>query len=168
MYPDKTIAVIKNLLLQHRRTVAVAESVTAGHVQAALSQAENARQFFQGGLTAYNIGQKVRHLGVEPIHASDCDCVSSLVACQMAEGIARLFTADYGISVTGYAAKVPEKHIDIPFAYYSITRKGIELAAKRIQIVDRDALQVQLWYTETVLEAFLTVLSTEDHWRTFQ
>jgi nicotinamide-nucleotide amidase len=162
MYPQKIIAAVKDLLIGQKRTIAVAESVTAGHVQAALSQAENARQFFQGGLTAYNLGQKVRHLGIEPIHALDCDCVSALVSRQMATGVARLFTADYGISITGYAAKVPEKNILVPFAYYSICRSEVELAAKRIELPDADALRVQLYYTEMVLESLLSVLAREE------
>jgi nicotinamide-nucleotide amidase len=159
MYPQQTVTAIKDLLLAHHCTIAVAESVTAGHLQAALSQADNARQFFQGGLTAYNLGQKVRHLGIEPIHALDCDCVSEIVSRQMAFGIARLFTADYGISITGYAAKVPEKNILIPFAWYTICRGGKELLTDRMEVLDGDALKVQLYYTQKVLESLLAVIT---------
>jgi PncC family amidohydrolase len=158
MYPNPTIAAIKDFLLTHRCTIAVAESVTSGHLQAALSQAENARQFFQGGLTAYNLGQKVRHLGVEPIHALDCDCVSEIVSRQMAFGVARLYTADYGVSITGYATKVPEKNILVPFAYYTICRDQQELVTNRLHLMDDDAMKVQLYYTQKVLESLLAVL----------
>ncbi len=158
MYPQKTITAIKDLLIEGHLTIAVAESVTAGHLQAALSQAENARHFFQGGLTAYNVGQKVLHLGVEPIHALESNCVSGLVSRQMAFGIARLFTSDYGVGITGYASKVPEKDILLPFAFYSICRDGKELAAGRIEVEEEDALQAQLYYTGKVLEFLHAVL----------
>jgi nicotinamide-nucleotide amidase len=101
MYPFDEIEIVKDQLIRLGRTIAVAESVTSGHLQAALSLAENARQFYQGGLTAYNLGQKSRHLLIEPIHALDCDCVSDRIAAQMAQEAARLFSADYGLSVRG-------------------------------------------------------------------
>lgn len=77
MYPFDEINTIKDRLLCLRQTVAVGESVTSGHLQAALSLGENARQYYQGGLTAYNLGQKARHLLVEPIQALECNCVSA-------------------------------------------------------------------------------------------
>ena len=69
MYPFDEINIITERMISCHQTVAVAESVTSGHLQAALSLGQNARQFYQGGLTAYNLGQKSRHLLVEPIHA---------------------------------------------------------------------------------------------------
>src|SRR5690348_6264721 len=99
------------LLQKEGATVAVAESVTSGNLQAIFSLAKNATLFFQGGMTAYNIGQKCRHLMVEPTHAIECNCVSQKVSEQMAAEICHLFTSDYGIGITGYASPVPEKNI---------------------------------------------------------
>ncbi len=87
MYDEQVIQSIKKILLQRRQTIAVAESVTAGHLQVALASAENASQFFQGGITAYNLGQKSRHLKIEPIHAEGCNCVSDKIAIEMAYGV---------------------------------------------------------------------------------
>lgn len=47
---------IQKQLVNRKETLAVVESVTAGSLQAAFSLAENATEFFQGGLTVYNIG----------------------------------------------------------------------------------------------------------------
>jgi nicotinamide-nucleotide amidase len=69
IYPTETIQSLKNLLAASKQTIAFAESVTAGHLQAAFSQAQNARDVLQGGMAVYNIGQKCRQLGVEPIVA---------------------------------------------------------------------------------------------------
>ena len=161
MYPSQTIAAIKNYLVEHHQTIAVAESVTSGHLQAALSQAENARAFYQGGITAYNLGQKSRHLSVEPIHALDCNCVSDIVSRQMALGVRELFSADFGIGITGYAAKVPEKHIFVPFAYFSIFYHNDEVHAERVDFSADDSLKVQLYFTAKVLEALLSTLSSQ-------
>ena len=54
LYDEEVINQIKEWLTAHKQTIAVAESVTAGHLQAALSSAVEASKFFQGGITAYN------------------------------------------------------------------------------------------------------------------
>ena len=47
---------IKDILIEDGKTLTVAESVTAGLLQAALSLALGASQLFQGGITVYNRG----------------------------------------------------------------------------------------------------------------
>ncbi|MDB5207130.1 MAG: CinA family protein [Flavisolibacter sp.] len=74
----------KDLIIEGEETIAVAESVTSGLLQAALSQAIDVSKFYQGGITAYNLGQKYEHLNVESIHAQKCDCISEQVAGDMA------------------------------------------------------------------------------------
>ncbi|WP_165806594.1 CinA family protein [Chitinophaga parva] len=155
MYPVEKINLLKDMLVQHHETIAVAESVTAGHVQAALSQATGAAQFFQGGITAYNLGQKARHLFVEPIEAEACNSVSPAVAAQMALQVARNFSASYGLGITGYAAKMPEKHIDTVFAFYAIACNDQVIKAGRITVGEQEGMEVQLYYTEHLLDALL-------------
>ena len=89
-YNRALIERIGNKLLTKKQTIAVAESVTSGHLQAALSLAPDASRFFQGGITAYNVGQKYRHLPVEPTHALQCNAVSEKVSADMAQGVCRL------------------------------------------------------------------------------
>jgi nicotinamide-nucleotide amidase len=59
--------------------------------------------FFLGGITAYNIEQKVRLLGIDRAHAELVDCVSPRVPEEMAEGVSNMFQADIGLATTGYA-----------------------------------------------------------------
>ena len=81
---------LKQLLLQPPRlTLAVAESVTCGRLQARIGAISGASEFFLGGLTAYTIPQKVRHLGVDRALAEQTNAVSPEVAEQMARGPAR-------------------------------------------------------------------------------
>jgi len=44
-----------NIKAKHQ-TIAIAESVTSGLLQFVLSNAPDASEFYQGGITAYNIG----------------------------------------------------------------------------------------------------------------
>jgi len=161
IYPLMDIEAVKELLVTQKATIAVAESVTAGQLQAALSQADNARQFFQGGITAYNVGQKCRLLRVEPVHALDCNGVSEQVAEEMARHVADLFCSHFGVGITGYATPVPEKGIVKPFAFYSVYgRKGI-LRTARLDAPSAEALDVQLFYVERIIAALRTVLRPE-------
>src|SRR5947209_1288485 len=120
LYDEKLINNIKDILDKNKLTLSVAESVTAGHLQAAFSSAVDASKFFQGGITAYNAGQKTRHLDIEPIAGLENDCVTEQVACEMALKVNKLFISDYGIAITGYATKMPEKGLNDLFAFFAI------------------------------------------------
>ena len=153
IYDLEVINAIKDGMVNKQLTLSVAESVTAGHLQAAFSAADEASRFFQGGLTAYNAGQKCRHLNVEPIYALQNDCVSGEVSCQMALEVNKLFISDYGIGITGYATKVPETGINDLFAFFAIASRGKILTVKKIRSEKEASVEVQLDYTTQVLLA---------------
>jgi PncC family amidohydrolase len=141
------------------QTIAVAESATGGLLQAAIASAESAGDIFQGGITAYNLGQKARHLSVEPIHASSCDCVSASVARQMAVGAREMFSSDWAIAVTGYATPVPESGNKV-FAYISICCKGDEVYNQKIKVDEAVGLPAQLLFVEKAIDGFLQVFDS--------
>src|SRR5437764_13461306 len=121
---DLEVNRIKDNLIRRSETLAVAESVTSGILQTAFATAMDASKFFQGGITAYNLGQKSRHLHINAIHAETCNCVSDRVAIEMAVGVCSLFSSDWGIAVTGYATIDPEVKMEQPFAHFAIAHKG--------------------------------------------
>lgn len=151
-YDIDTINSISALLQKKQETLAVAESVTAGQLQIAFSLADGATQFFQGGITTYNIGQKARHLLIDPIHAGNCNCVSEKVAAQMAVQVANMFTADWGIAITGYASPVPEEGILELFAHYAIYYRNTCVKCERINASQEDVIIVRTNFTNTVLQ----------------
>lgn len=104
-------------------TLAVAESMTGGRVQAAITAVSGASGFFLGGLTAYTLDQKVRHLGVKRAPAAKVNAVSADVAAQMARGAARLFGTHLAAATTGYAEPSTEHGVDAPFAYWAIAHR---------------------------------------------
>ncbi len=158
--PDQELlSHIRQLLTNNQQTVAVAESVTAGHLQVALSLAEKAMEFFQGGITTYNIGQKTKHLNIDPIHGQACDCVSEKVALEMATAVGPLFVADWGIAITGYASPVPELGIDDLFAYYAFSFKGRPVSQGILRAGNNDdPVAVRLYYTHELLILFKEAL----------
>jgi PncC family amidohydrolase len=153
-YDLDTINSISEILQHKHETLAVAESVTAGQLQVAFSLAEGATQVFQGGITAYNIGQKSRHLLIDPIHAGNHNCVSEKVADQMAAHVVSLFSADWGIAITGYASPVPEENIHELFAHYAIYYRNKFVKHERITSPNNDPLRVRLHFTNAVLKKF--------------
>jgi len=155
--PDHIIQSIGDILIERQQSIAVAESVTSGHMQVALSAATDAAHFYQGGITAYNLGQKSRHLHVEPIHATTCNCVSLQVATEMALNVCRLFNSDWGLAVTGYASKVPESNNEL-FAYYAISYAGKILQSGKIEPPDGEPEKVQSYYAKELLKSLESVL----------
>lgn len=144
---------VKVKLVARHETLAVAESVTSGLLQSLFSAATDASKFFQGGITTYNIGQKVLHLGIEPIHAEECNCVSKQTASQMALGVSELFRSDWGIGITGYASVVPESGNQL-FAYCAITYKGEVVIEKTIQPKATEFFPVQHEFAVEVVLLF--------------
>jgi PncC family amidohydrolase len=149
---------IGKILLSKNQTVAVAESVTAGDLQFQFSQGENARKYFEGGITTYSITQKTKHLHVDPVHALAANCVSEIVSCEMSMNVVTLFMTDWGIGITGYAAPVPEKSIENTFAFYSIHHKKEEVAKGRIDVENNSPSETQKEFTIRLLAEFLKVL----------
>lgn len=116
---------LKELLLRAPRlTLAVAESLTAGNVQARVASVSGSSGYFLGGITTYALEEKVRHLGVERTAAKKVNAVSAEVALQMARGVCALFGADIGVSTTGYAEPNPKLKIAQPFAWWAVSHRG--------------------------------------------
>lgn len=159
MYDSKKLEAIKEHLIKKQLTLAVAESVTSGHLQVAFSLATDARKYFQGGITVYNAGQKSRHLKVDPIHALEYNSVSEKVAQTMAFNVTELFSSNLGIGITGYAAPVPEKNIVDLFAWFAIVKDKQLLICEKLESAKKEPLDVQLDYTKQVIEKTLAMLA---------
>jgi len=151
VYNAKAIDAIRDYLVEKGETISVAESVTSGHLQAALSSGEFAAKFFQGGLTAYNAGQKTKHLNIEPIYAEKVNCVAKKVAATMAIEVSKSFISDYGIGITGYATIVPECEEEGLFAWFALSYKNEVVLTKKIA-TEKPGIDAQVNYTEQVVE----------------
>ncbi len=112
-------------LMWHRPplTLAAAESLTAGHVQARIAAVSGSSEYFLGGVTAYSLDQKVRLLGVDRAAARKVNCVSAAVAEQMATGALKLFGADVAVATTGYAEPSPADGVTAPQAWWAVAWK---------------------------------------------
>lgn len=141
-------------MLEHKETLAVAESVTSGLLQAAFSLAEEATSFYQGGITAYNLGQKSRHLKIDPIYAEACNCVSERTAIEMANHVCELFSSTWGIGITGYAAPIPELGVKTLHAYFAFSYSGGKSYSKKIIAPNVSIQKAQQHFVAAVLKDF--------------
>lgn len=125
-----------------RWTLAVAESLTCGRVQAGIGAISGASDFFLGGITTYSIEQKVRHLGVDEKTVRACDGVSAAVAAQMAVGACRLFGSDFAVATTGYAESNPVRGFANPIAYWALAqaKRGLSPTILREGSLERPGL----------------------------
>jgi len=112
---------VHSLIRAQGLSLAVAESLTCGTLQAAIGAVGGASTFFHGGLTAYTLRQKVKYLGVDADHAQSCDCVSPQVAQEMASGTREMFGVDVGVSTTGYASPTADGR---QYAWYAVNLLG--------------------------------------------
>lgn len=81
---------ISHCLRERNETISSAESVTSRFLQLAFSPMQGAQEFYNGGITAYTIEQKVKHLQVDQKEAKEVNCVSKNITETMAINVAEL------------------------------------------------------------------------------
>ena len=94
---------IGRLLLERRRTLAVAESCTGGLIGHRITNVPGSSRYFLGGAEVYSNPAKEAILGVRHETLDAHGAVSEETAREMAEGARRRFGADVAISTTGIA-----------------------------------------------------------------
>lgn len=85
------------------RTIATAESCTAGMLAGRLADPPGASDYLAGGVVSYSNEAKVELLGVDAALIAEHGAVSEPVAEAMAAGALRRFGADTAVSITGIA-----------------------------------------------------------------
>ncbi len=153
---------LKDLLLaEPKLTLAVAESLTCGQLQALIGAEPGASAYFLGGITTYSLAQKARHLGVDREHAGAVNSVSPRVAEEMARGVRTLFGSAVGAATTGYAERSPADGVAAPFAYWAIAyprHGGVALAEGRVECPGLTRIEVQRRVAETVVAELADLL----------
>jgi nicotinamide-nucleotide amidase len=96
-------AVLGDLLLSQKLTIATAESFTGGGLGALITQTPGASRYFLGGVIAYSNRAKQEILGVKAATLERHGAVSAEVAEEMAAGARKLFESGLALSSTGIA-----------------------------------------------------------------
>jgi nicotinamide-nucleotide amidase len=129
------------------RSIALAESCTAGLLAARLTEPPGASAYVRGGVVAYSNESKTELLGVPRELVAEHGAVSPKVAEAMADGAIGRFDAELGVGITGIAGPDGGSE-EKPVGYVCICvkdRSGAELArdpvlpGNRADIRDRSA-----------------------------
>lgn len=110
--------VVGKLLLERKKTIAVAESCTGGLISARFTNISGSSQYFERGVITYSNPAKTELLSVPKEIIEKYGAVSEEVAILMAEGVRKLAKTDYGLSVTGIAGPTggtPQKPVGLVF-----------------------------------------------------
>jgi nicotinamide-nucleotide amidase len=102
--PEERAEEVARLASDSGRSVAVAESLTAGALSSALGAAPNSSDWFRGGVVAY--ASEVKHT---LLRVREGPVVSEQAAIAMAESTADLLGADVALAVTGAGGPDPQE-----------------------------------------------------------
>lgn len=154
---------LKDLMLRSPRlTLSVAESLTCGRLQARIGAISGASNFFLGGITAYQLDQKVKHLKVDRKEAEAVNGVSAAVVEQMALGACTLFGSDLALATTGYAEPSAEWNVVQPFAWWGMAHRredgSFALLSRRVEFPGASRTLVQEEVADAALNALLESL----------
>ncbi len=100
---EEKLAELLELLGNKGLVVATAESCTGGLIGKIITDVPGSSAVYAGGVISYTNDIKIKALGVMPETINTYTEVSRQTACEMAEGVREKFSADIGISTTGYA-----------------------------------------------------------------
>ncbi len=90
-------------LLKNKQTIAFAESCTGGLTSSLITDVPGSSSYLLGSVVTYSNEAKHNLINVSQENLDQFGAVSEQVACQMAEGVRKLFNTDYGVGVTGIA-----------------------------------------------------------------
>ena len=130
--PATLEAIVLDTLRGQGRTLATAESCTAGLVAARLAGVAGASDVLLGGIVSYANEVKQQLLGVPAEMIAEHGAVSPEVARAMAEGARRATGADMAVSVTGVAGPgggTAEKPVGL--VYLHVSADGVDRGLER-------------------------------------
>ncbi len=139
---DRLAAVLGALLEQRGRTLATAESCTAGLLGAALTTVPGSSGWYRGGLIAYADELKRELVGVRAETLADHGAVSESVARELAEGARERCGADMALALTGTAGPgggTPEKPLGL---VHLALQDGAASLHRRLRLIgDRETVR---------------------------
>ena len=125
---DVTFAqALGQLLVEHKQTLAVAESCTGGAVGRLLTERSGSSAFFLGGVISYANSAKQQLLGVPAALLDEQGAVCAPVARAMADGARTALGSDLALALTGVAGPTGgSADRPVGLVHYAVaTREGI-------------------------------------------
>lgn len=142
--------IVCKLLLEKNLTISTAESCTGGLVSATLINYPGVSSVFMEGCVAYSNEAKINRLGVKKETLDKFGAVSEETAREMAQGIAKNFKTNIGLSTTGIAGPGGgSKEKPVGLVYIGIYINGKTIVKKFIFEGNRQ--EIRLKATNSIL-----------------
>lgn len=150
--------IVGELLVNRNLSIAVAESCTGGMVTSALINYPGISKVLKEGLVTYTEEAKMKRLAVKKETLEKYTVVSSQVAEEMAEGVAKGAGTDIGLSSTGIAGPgggTKEQPVGLVYIglYYkgkSISKK-LNLSGGRQEVREKATIELLELLKDTIL-----------------
>ncbi len=147
-YDDDTLpSIIGKLLIEQNKTIASAESCTAGLIGHTLATIPGASAYYEGSVISYSNDIKMSILGVNKATLIDHGAVSEECVKEMLEGLLEKYKTDVGISISGIAGPgggTKEKPVGTTWIAYGskddIRTKQIKFGRDRSTNMNRAAM----------------------------
>jgi nicotinamide-nucleotide amidase len=134
---------VLELLRRRGETLAVAESMTGGVIQARITGVPGSSDVFRGGAVVYSAHAKSLLAEVDPTLIQAHGTVSEPVTCALADGIARKLGATWGLATTGNAGPSEDKDGPAPLGTCLMAVRGPRETACQTQSFPGNRADIQ-------------------------
>lgn len=147
-------------LIQHKKTIALAESCSGGLLGHRLTNIPGSSAFFIGGVTTYGNTAKINLLNIPDSLVRRHGAVSRPVALAMAKGVRRLLRADIGVAITGIAGPGGgTRQKPVGLVYIAVATAEEEIVTEKFLKGKRLSIKTQA--TTAALKLLLNFLSSQ-------
>ena len=121
MGKENELAIVlgKKLLEQHK-TLAFAESCTGGLASSLVTDIAGSSEYLVGSAVTYTNEAKHKLLEVQETTLTSYGAVSEQTACEMAQGVRKLFGSNFGVGITGNAGPGGSEGKPVGLVYIAI------------------------------------------------
>ena len=149
--------VLGKKLLEKHQTLAFAESCTGGLASSLVTDIAGSSEYLVGSAVTYTNEAKHNLLGVEEATLVSYGAVSEQTACQMAQGIRKLFGSDFGVGITGNAGPGGSEGKPVGLVYIAVAT-GKEVYCKEY-LFTNDRIENKLRIALTAISMVIDKLS---------
>ena len=146
-------------LARRGETLATAESLTGGLVGELLTSVPGSSVSYLGGVISYATRLKATLAGVDETTLAEVGPVAEVTAAQMAAGVARNCSADWGLATTGVAGPDRQEGHAVGEVYLAVAHRATgEVVTERLDL-SGDRASIRQESAERALQLLLDVLA---------
>ena len=158
MGKENELAIVlgKKLLEQHK-TLAFAESCTGGLASSLVTDVAGSSEYLVGSAVTYTNEAKYKLLEVQEATLTNYGAVSEQTACEMAQGVRKLFGSNFGVGITGNAGPGGSEGKPVGLVYIAVAT-GEEVYCKEY-LFTADRIENKLRIALTAISMVIDKLS---------